>query len=67
MNAIKWLGTAGIIGSTVLRAFDYHIADMSVGFVGTALWAYVALKTKDFPLLTVNAFVLMVLAYGLIR
>lgn len=67
MNAIKWLGTAGIIGSTVLRAFDYHIADMSVGFVGTALWAYVAFKTKDFPLLTVNAFVLMVLAYGLIR
>ena len=67
MKLIKWIGTAGIIGSTLLRAFDYHTADMAVGFVGTACWAYAAIKQKDYPLVTVNAFVLAVLAYGLIR
>lgn len=67
LTIIKWLGTAGIIGSTLLRAFEYHVADMTVGFIGTACWAYAAIRAKDYPLLTVNAFVLAVLAYGLIR
>lgn len=67
MTIIKWVATAGIIGSTVLRAFDYHIADMTVGFIGTSLWALAAYKERDMPLLTVNGFVLAVLGYGLIR
>jgi phosphopantothenate synthetase len=67
LTIVKWLGTIGIIGSTLLRAFDYHIADMTVGFIGTACWAYAAIKEKDYPLLTVNGFVLAVLGYGLIR
>lgn len=67
MNIIKWLGTAGIIGSTLLRAFDYHIADMTVGFIGTACWAFASIKERDYPLLTVNMFVLAVLSYGLMK
>lgn len=67
MKLIKWLGTAGIIAATILRALGFHFADMTVGFAGTALWAYASYKERDMPLLTVNAFVLAVLAYGIIR
>ena len=67
MNLIKWLGTTGIIGATIFRAFDYHMADMIVGFIGTACWAYAAFREKDYPLITVNGFVLAVLAYGIVR
>lgn len=66
MLIVKWLGTTAIIIATVLRALDYHIADMAVGFIGTALWGYASYIDKDHALLTCNVFILIVLLYGLI-
>lgn len=67
MSTIKWLGTAGIIIATILRAYGYHIEDMVVGLIGTALWAYAAFKEKDNALLTCNLFILTVLIYGIVK
>lgn len=66
MSIIKWLGTTGIILSAVLRVLDFHMLDIAVGFVGTSLWVYASLVAKDYPLLTVNLFVDIVLLYGLV-
>ncbi len=65
MNLIKWLGTAGIIIATILRAMGYHIEDMMIGFVGTALWTYASYVDKDYALLTCNIFILFVLLFGI--
>ena len=65
MKTIKWLGTAGVIIATILRAFGYHVEDMLVGFMGTALWAYASYRDRDMALLTCNMFILAVLVYGI--
>ena len=67
MSTIKWLGTAGIIIATILRAFGYHIEDMIIGLLGTTLWAYAAYKERDNALLTCNLFILAVLIYGIMK
>ncbi len=65
MNLIKWLGTAGVIVATILRAFGYHTEDMITGFIGTSLWAYASYVERDRALLTCNIFILLVLLYGI--
>lgn len=65
MNTIKWLGTAGVIIATILRALGYHVEDMVVGFIGTSLWTYASYKDKDHALLTCNVFIPIVLLYGI--
>jgi hypothetical protein len=67
MKTIKWLGTAGVIIATILRAFGYHVEDMIIGFIGTALWAYASYKDRDMALLTCNVFILAVLIYGIVK
>lgn len=67
LNIIKWVATAGIVCATILRAQGFHQADMIVGGIATALWAYAAYKTKDVPLFAVNGFCLLVLAYGVCK
>jgi uncharacterized membrane protein len=64
---IKWLGTTGVIVAAILRAFDYHIEDMIIGFIGTALWAYASYKERDNALLTCNLFIIAVLIYGIMK
>lgn len=67
MTLIKWTGTAAVIIATICRALDYHTADLVIGLIGTILWAIAAIKQKDYPLITVNVFVLMILIYGIIK
>lgn len=67
MTIIKWLGTTGVIVAAILRALDYHMQDMIVGFIGTLLWVYASYKERDMPLLTCNVFILAVLLYGIIK
>lgn len=64
---LKWTATACIVVATLLRAFEYHTADLIVGGVGTALWAYAAYEMKDKALLAVNAFCFAILVYGVIK
>lgn len=66
MNIIKWSGTILIIIATIMRVVGYHFLDLSLGLVGTVLWAYAAYKENDKPLLTVNIFIIFVLLFGLI-
>lgn len=67
INVVKWIATVGIVIATILRSLGYHYADMIVGGIATALWAYAAYKTKDVPLFAVNGFCLIVLAYGVCK
>jgi hypothetical protein len=66
VNTIKWSGTILIIIATVMRVVGYHFLDLSIGLVGTILWAYAAYKENDKPLLTVNIFIITVLLFGLL-
>lgn len=67
LNIVKWVATFGIIAATILRSGGYHYADMVVGGIATLLWAYAAFKMKDTPLFAVNAFCVLVLAYGIMK
>lgn len=67
LNIIKWTATIGIIAATILRSGGYHHADMIVGGIATLLWAYAAYKMKDNALFAVNAFCVLVLAYGIMK
>jgi fatty-acid desaturase len=67
LTVVKWLGTIGVIVAAILRAFGYHVEDMIVGSIGTALWAYAAYKGRDTALLTCNLFILTVLIYGIVK
>lgn len=67
LNIIKWSATLGIIAATMLRAGGYHLADMVVGGMATIMWAYAAYKMKDNALFAVNAFCVLVLAYGILK
>lgn len=67
LTVVKWLGTIGVILAAILRAFGYHVEDMVVGSIGTALWAYAAYKVRDTALLTCNLFILTVLIYGIVK
>ena len=67
LTVVKWLGTIGVIVAAILRAFGYHVEDMIVGSMGTALWAYAAYKGRDTALLTCNLFILTVLIYGIVK
>ena len=64
---IKWIATACIVLATLLRALEYHTADLIVGGVGTVLWAYAAYQMRDKALFTVNAFCLAILTYGVFK
>lgn len=67
LTTVKWLGTIGIIIAAVLRALGYHVEDMIIGLIGTALWAFAAYKERDNALLTCNLFILGVLIYGIVK
>ena len=67
LTVVKWLGTIGVILAAILRAFGYHVEDMVVGSIGTALWVYAAYKGRDTALLTCNLFILAVLIYGIVK
>lgn len=67
MNIIKWLGTILIIIATIMRVVGYHFLDLSLGLVGTVMWAYAAYKQKDNALLTVNVFIVIVLLFGILN
>jgi len=67
LTVVKWLGTIGVIIAAILRAFGYHVEDMIIGSMGTALWAYAAYKGRDTALLTCNLFILTVLIYGIVK
>ena len=67
LTVVKWLGTTGVIIAAILRAFGYHIEDMVVGSIGTALWVYAAYKGRDTALLVCNLFILAVLIYGIVK
>lgn len=64
---LKWIATAAIVVATICRSFDYHIADLVIGGIGTAMWSYVAYQMKDKPLFVVNAFCLGILIYGVVK
>lgn len=66
MNLIKWSGTILIIIATIMRVVGYHLLDLSMGLVGTMLWAYASYVEKDKPLFTVNVFIIIVLLFGLL-
>jgi hypothetical protein len=66
MNFIKWSGTILIIIATIMRILGYHLLDLSIGLVGTMLWAYAAYVEKDKALLTVNVFIIIVLLFGIL-
>jgi hypothetical protein len=66
MNFIKWAGTILIIFATIMRIFEYHFLDLTIGLVGTMLWAYASYVEKEKALLTVNIFIIIVLLIGLI-
>ncbi len=65
MFMLKWTATGLIIISTLCRAFNLHLADVSFGLAGTVLWAYCAYLMRDRALLAVNGFCASVLTAGL--
>jgi len=67
LNTVKWVGTILIIIATIMRVVGYHFLDLSIGLVGTLLWAYAAYKQKDNPLFTVNIFIVLVLLFGIVN
>ncbi len=67
MNAIKWTATFFIIFATIARTMEYHYVDLMLGSIGTAMWAYIAFRTKENALLAVNVFCLAILTVGLIK
>lgn len=66
MNFIKWSGTILIIIATIMRILGYHLLDLSIGLLGSMLWAYAAYVEKDNALLTVNIFIIIVLLFGIL-
>lgn len=67
MNAVKWTATVFIIIATLARTMEYHYIDLLMGSIGTAMWAYIAFRTKENALLAVNMFCLTILTVGLIK
>jgi len=67
LNALKWIGTGCVIAAAACRSFNYHSADMFLSIVGALVWAYAAVRMKDNALVTVNAFILAILLYGVVK
>lgn len=65
INNLKWFGTICIIFAAFCRSFEYHILDMIFSIAGAAVWGYAAIKTNDKALFVVNAFILVILFYGI--
>ena len=57
MDKIKYLGTALVFVSYGLAATQYIPANFLVSAFSTLPWIYVAMKSKDNPLLLVNVVV----------
>ncbi len=65
---LKWLGFALILVGVVIRTSGYSlIIDFMFQVVGCSLWAHVAVKTKDWPLLAVNATIIILNIWGIFR
>lgn len=67
MNFLKWTGTACVIAAAAARSLNLHSADMFLSVVGALVWAYVALRMRDNALLTVNAFIAVILLVGVFK
>ena len=64
-KVMKWLGTAAVVFAAIARANDFHAIDLVLSLLGAGLWVFVALKSRDGALLTVNAFIICAMTYGL--
>lgn len=67
LNALKWFGTICVILAATCRAFDLHTADLILSILGAGVWAGVAIKAKDNPLLVVNGFIVAILLFGVFK
>ena len=67
INQIKWAATIFIVLATLARTMEYHYLDLVFGAIGTLMWIYIAHKTKENALLTVNAFCLAILIIGILK
>lgn len=64
---IKWFATLCVILAAGARAFNQHIFDLVLSILGAGVWAYVAYRENDKALLTVNGFILAILAFGIFK
>ena len=62
----KWLGTAGLVAATVIRALNMnHFADVLLTLIGVVFWFAAGLLMRDKPLIAVNGFSIGILLFGI--
>ena len=54
IRTLKILGTTLLIGSWVITSLGYFPINLIIEVIGCAMWSYVAIVWKDWPLLGVN-------------
>ena len=67
INVVKWVGTVCVILAAISRSLGYHSMDMFLSILGALIWAYAAIRMKDNALVTINAFILVILLYGVLK
>lgn len=66
LEILKWIGTACVILAAGCRAIEFHTADLLISILGAALWGYASIVMKDKALFVVNAFIVIILMFGVI-
>jgi len=66
LNTLKWLGTFLCLTGITLSAFNVFPLYLWFGLAGSGLWALVAAKTSDDPLLVVEAAAVVVYVVGIL-
>lgn len=61
---IKWLGSVVIIISMMFTIFDMYPYNVYSALVGSALWVYVAVKSRDNALLLMNLVAFGIYIFG---
>lgn len=64
---IKWVGTVLCLIGMALTSFNIYPSNLWFGGVGSAFWAYVGLKTKDSPMITIEIVAVSIYLAGLIN
>lgn len=66
LEIIKWTGTILCLIGIALTSFNVYPINIYLGFIGSALWAYVGYKQKDYALFLVEFVAVVMYAMGVI-
>jgi hypothetical protein len=66
MKGVKWAGTLLCLTGIALTSFNIYPANIVLGLIGSALWAYAGWKQADFALFLVEVVAVAFYFVGLI-